>query len=79
MDRKNVMKALCKKNTIMKSIIPNIEFIEGNLYDCYIEENYIILKGERCDIGYLIPTEYFYTPEETKNILRIKLINKMIC
>ena len=85
------MKVLCKKNyeCIDKSPFVDVRFYENQTYEYNKKINSpwhsVIDNGQHrwlfagvngwCEEGF---HEYFYTPEETKNILRTKLIDKIL-
>ena len=74
------MKVLCKKEHKWL----DIEFHPGNMYDGEVEDfTYrrwfrIYNKNIPSWFSFDVLNDYFYSPEETKNILRTELIDKML-
>jgi len=65
------MKVMCKSSWEWNK---NIIFEKDKLYEFDKSSNVITYKGD----AWYIPNNHFYTPEETINILRTNLINKML-
>lgn len=79
------MKVLCKKNNIWSHRYkgePAIEtiFEEGKFYELRVSPAEDYLGSIEHDNGGIYPfsSEYFYTPEETINLMRTELIDKIL-
>jgi len=81
------MKILCKKsyNNFKKGELYNALHLEryftfSAVLPIETAENVktFFIKGRKRDTNFPIFEEYFYTPEETQNILRTELIDKIL-